>query len=102
MSVISLLSSDTPNTDSPANVDAAKEVRENPAGEYYHLLFFVTSFFSPLYVLVILFLSFVVVSFYTWEGPFLDPPFFLCSSMICTPFPFIFAQVILHVPFGEF
>ncbi len=32
LSVISLLSSDTPNTDSPANVDAAKEVRENPQG----------------------------------------------------------------------
>ena len=31
MSVISLLSSDKPNTDSPANVDAAKEVRENLA-----------------------------------------------------------------------
>ncbi|KAF7795188.1 hypothetical protein EIP86_006337 [Pleurotus ostreatoroseus] len=30
LSVISLLSSDTPNTDSPANVDAAKEVRESP------------------------------------------------------------------------
>ncbi|KAL5478850.1 UBC15 [Sanghuangporus weigelae] len=29
LSVISLLSSDIPNTDSPANVDAAKEVREN-------------------------------------------------------------------------
>lgn len=27
LSVISLLSSDTPNTDSPANVDAAKQVR---------------------------------------------------------------------------
>ncbi|KAH9948491.1 ubiquitin-conjugating enzyme [Amylocystis lapponica] len=27
LSVISLLSSDTPNTDSPANVDAAKEIR---------------------------------------------------------------------------
>lgn len=27
VSVISLLSSDTPNLDSPANVDAAKEVR---------------------------------------------------------------------------
>ena len=32
LSVISLLSSDKPNTDSPANVDAAKEVRENFAG----------------------------------------------------------------------
>lgn len=32
MSVISLLSSDTPNTDSPANVDAAKEVRSDPQG----------------------------------------------------------------------
>ncbi|VDB86739.1 unnamed protein product [Peniophora sp. CBMAI 1063] len=31
MSVISLLSSDKPNCDSPANVDAAKEVRENLA-----------------------------------------------------------------------
>ncbi|KAI4520218.1 ubiquitin-conjugating enzyme/RWD-like protein [Schizophyllum commune] len=30
LSVLSMLSSDTPNTDSPANVDAAKEVRENP------------------------------------------------------------------------
>ncbi|CCM02101.1 uncharacterized protein FIBRA_04178 [Fibroporia radiculosa] len=29
LSVISLLSSDTPNLDSPANVDAAKEVRES-------------------------------------------------------------------------
>ncbi|KZO97550.1 ubiquitin-conjugating enzyme [Calocera viscosa TUFC12733] len=29
LSVISLLSSDTPNTDSPANIDAAKEVRED-------------------------------------------------------------------------
>jgi len=29
VSVISLLSSDTPNVDSPANVDAAKEVRED-------------------------------------------------------------------------
>lgn len=29
ISVISLLSSETPNLDSPANVDAAKEVREN-------------------------------------------------------------------------
>ena len=27
VSVISLLSSDTPNTDSPANIDAAKQVR---------------------------------------------------------------------------
>ncbi|KAI5984656.1 ubiquitin-conjugating enzyme [Pisolithus albus] len=32
ISVISLLSSDTPNTDSPANVDAAKEVRNDLAG----------------------------------------------------------------------
>jgi hypothetical protein len=32
MSVISLLSSETPNTDSPANVDAAKEVRTEWAG----------------------------------------------------------------------
>ncbi|EGO28541.1 hypothetical protein SERLADRAFT_459079, partial [Serpula lacrymans var. lacrymans S7.9] len=31
LSVISLLSSDTPNTDSPANVDAAKEVRTDMA-----------------------------------------------------------------------
>ncbi|KAG9007465.1 Ubiquitin-conjugating enzyme E2 15 [Tulasnella sp. JGI-2019a] len=31
VSVISLLSADTPNTDSPANVDAAKEVREDIA-----------------------------------------------------------------------
>lgn len=29
LSVISLLSSDKPNCDSPANVDAAKEVRDN-------------------------------------------------------------------------
>ena len=29
LSVISLLSAERPNTDSPANVDAAKEVREN-------------------------------------------------------------------------
>jgi len=33
VSVISLLSSDTPNCDSPANVDAAKEVRTDPAGK---------------------------------------------------------------------
>lgn len=32
VSVISLLSADTPNTESPANVDAAKEVREDIAG----------------------------------------------------------------------
>ncbi len=32
LSVISLLSSDKPNTDSPANVDAAKQVREDFAG----------------------------------------------------------------------
>ncbi|KAF8918339.1 ubiquitin-conjugating enzyme/RWD-like protein [Mucidula mucida] len=32
ISVISLLSSDTPNLDSPANVDAAKEVRTDPEG----------------------------------------------------------------------
>ncbi|KAF5325845.1 hypothetical protein D9611_000957 [Ephemerocybe angulata] len=32
LSVISLLSSDTPNLDSPANVDAAKEVRTDIAG----------------------------------------------------------------------
>ena len=32
LSVISLLSSDTPNLDSPANVDAAKEVRSDLAG----------------------------------------------------------------------
>lgn len=32
VSVISLLSSDTPNTDSPANIDAAKQVREDIAG----------------------------------------------------------------------
>jgi hypothetical protein len=31
--VISLLSSDTPNLDSPANVDAAKEVRTDLAGQ---------------------------------------------------------------------
>lgn len=31
LSVISLLSSDTPNTDSPANIDAAKEVRNDIA-----------------------------------------------------------------------
>jgi len=31
VSVISLLSADTPNTDSPANIDAAKEVREDIA-----------------------------------------------------------------------
>jgi ubiquitin-conjugating enzyme E2 G1 len=34
MSVISLLSSETPNLDSPANVDAAKEVRTDFAGPY--------------------------------------------------------------------
>ncbi|KAJ3811974.1 ubiquitin-conjugating enzyme [Lentinula lateritia] len=32
VSVISLLSSDSPNLDSPANVDAAKEVRTDPTG----------------------------------------------------------------------
>ncbi|WFD41997.1 E2 ubiquitin-conjugating enzyme [Malassezia psittaci] len=32
ISVISLLSSDTPNTDSPANIDAAKQVREDLPG----------------------------------------------------------------------
>ena len=32
LSVISLLSSDTPNTDSPANIDAAKQVRDDPVG----------------------------------------------------------------------
>lgn len=35
LSVISLLSSDTPNLDSPANVDAAKEVRADLAGQLY-------------------------------------------------------------------
>jgi ubiquitin-conjugating enzyme E2 G1 len=34
LSVISLLSSETPNLDSPANVDAAKEVRTDFAGLY--------------------------------------------------------------------
>lgn len=34
ISVISLLSSDTPNLDSPANVDAAKEVRTDIEGNY--------------------------------------------------------------------
>jgi ubiquitin-conjugating enzyme E2 G1 len=32
ISVISLLSADVPNTDSPANVDAAVEVRNDLAG----------------------------------------------------------------------
>lgn len=32
ISVISLLSADVPNTDSPANIDAAKQVREDLAG----------------------------------------------------------------------
>lgn len=32
ISVISLLSADVPNTDSPANIDAAKQVREDIAG----------------------------------------------------------------------
>ncbi|KAK4047201.1 Ubiquitin-conjugating enzyme E2 15 [Microbotryomycetes sp. JL221] len=32
ISVISLLSADTPNTDSPANIDAAKQVREDIQG----------------------------------------------------------------------
>lgn len=36
ISVISLLSSDTPNTDSPANVDAAKEVRTDLAGMFLY------------------------------------------------------------------
>lgn len=31
ISVISLLSADVPNTDSPANIDAAKQVREDIA-----------------------------------------------------------------------
>ena len=35
LSVISLLSSDTPNLDSPANVDAAKEIRTDLAGQLY-------------------------------------------------------------------
>ncbi|KAH0833979.1 hypothetical protein J3R83DRAFT_11197 [Lanmaoa asiatica] len=35
--VISLLSSDTPNTDSPANVDAAKEVRTDLAGTFLYV-----------------------------------------------------------------
>jgi ubiquitin-conjugating enzyme E2 G1 len=30
ISVISLLSSETPNLESPANIDAAKEVRDSP------------------------------------------------------------------------
>lgn len=34
LSVISLLSSETPNLDSPANVDAAKEVRTDFPGLY--------------------------------------------------------------------
>jgi len=34
LSVISLLSSENPNLDSPANVDAAKEVRTDFAGLY--------------------------------------------------------------------
>jgi len=33
VSVMSLLSSDTPNLESPANVDAAKEVRTDLAGK---------------------------------------------------------------------
>jgi hypothetical protein len=37
LSVISLLSSDRPNLDSPANVDAAKEVRTDLAGLYLRL-----------------------------------------------------------------
>jgi ubiquitin-protein ligase len=41
VSVISLLSSDTPNLESPANVDAAKEVRTDPAGKLSPI--FVTS-----------------------------------------------------------
>lgn len=32
LSVISLLSSDCPNTDSPANIDAAKQVRDDLSG----------------------------------------------------------------------
>ncbi|KIY69582.1 ubiquitin-conjugating enzyme [Cylindrobasidium torrendii FP15055 ss-10] len=32
ISVISMLSADVPNIDSPANVDAAKEVRDDPSG----------------------------------------------------------------------
>ena len=32
VSVISLLSTDPPNTDSPANIDAAKQVREDLVG----------------------------------------------------------------------
>ena len=38
-SVISLLSTDPPNTDSPANLDAAKEVRENIQGTHLPSLF---------------------------------------------------------------
>lgn len=34
LSVISLLSSETPNSDSPANVDAAKEIRTDFAGPH--------------------------------------------------------------------
>jgi hypothetical protein len=37
LSVISLLSSENPNLDSPANVDAAKEVRTDLAGVYQRL-----------------------------------------------------------------
>ena len=46
MSVISLLSTDPPNIDSPANLDAAKEVRENLAGELHTPSLFVK--ISPL------------------------------------------------------
>ena len=38
LSVISLLSSETPNLDSPANVDAAKEVRTDFASPYQRFL----------------------------------------------------------------
>jgi ubiquitin-protein ligase len=37
LSVISLLSSESPNLDSPANVDAAKEVRTDFASLYLRL-----------------------------------------------------------------
>jgi len=37
ISVISLLSSDTPNLESPANIDAAKEARTEPESMYHPL-----------------------------------------------------------------
>ena len=47
LSVISLLSSDKPNLDSPANVDAAKEIRTDFISTSYNLLQFHVTDFGP-------------------------------------------------------